>query len=80
MENVQDVLNCPIVDGIHKETSSMHIEGRGMEPYFSKLVVDINGFDFPFTIDCGCVLALDICGTWYAFTKEEWDKHKNDEI
>lgn len=81
MENVQDVLNCPIVGGIQKETCSMYIEGRGPKPYyFIKLVVDITGFKFPFTIDRGSVLALDICGTWYAFTKEEWDKHKNDEI
>lgn len=80
MENVRDVLNCPIVGGIRKETSNMYIEGRGMESYFSKLVVDIAGFNFPFTIDRGSVLALDICGTWYAFTKEEWDEHKNDEI
>lgn len=80
MENVRDVLNCPIVGGIQKETSSVYIEGRGTKPYFTKLVVDITGFDFPFTINRGCVLALDICGTWYAFTKEEWDKHKNDEI
>ena len=80
MENVQDVLNCPIVGSIRKETSSVYIEGCGTKPYFTKLVVDITGFDFPFTINCGSVLALDVCGTWYAFTKEEWDKHKNDEI
>lgn len=61
MENVRDVLNCPIVGGIQKKTSSVYIEGRGTKPYFTKLVVDITGFDFPFTINCGSVLALDIC-------------------
>lgn len=80
MENVQDVLNCPIVSGIRKETSNMYIEGRGMEPYFSKFVVNVSGFSLPFALDIGCVLALDICGTWYAFTREGWDEHKNDEI
>lgn len=81
MENVQDVLNCPIVSGIHKDTSRVYIEGRG-EPYatHSVLLVDVSGFDYHFAIDAGDVLALDICGTWYAFMKEEWYRHKNDEI
>ena len=80
-DNIWDVLNCPIVDCIHKEKSMVHVEGRG-EPYavLSMLVVDVAGFGLPFAIDRGCVLALDICGTWYAFTREEWDEHKNDEI
>ena len=79
--NILEVLNCPIVECIRKESDRSYIEGRG-EPYttFSVFVVDIAGFDLPFTIDRGCVLALDICGTWYAFRKEEWDEHKNDEI
>ena len=31
-------------------------------------------------IDDGSVLALDLCDTWYAFSKAGWEKHKNDEI
>ena len=45
----------------------------------SELVVDVTGFG-PFTINHGNILVLDICGTWHAFTKEEWDRYKNDEI
>lgn len=80
-DNILDVLDCPIVDCIHKERSMIHVEGR-VDPYalLSALVVDVAGFDLPFAIDKGCVLALDICDTWYAFTREGWDRHKNDEI
>lgn len=80
-DNILEVLNCPIVEGIRKVTDRLCVEGRG-EPYTmrSVLVVDVAGFGLPFAIDRGCVLAIDICDTWYAFTKEEWDKHKNDEI
>lgn len=80
-DNILEVLDCPIVEGTHKCTDRSYIEGRG-EPYTtcSVLVVDVAGFDLPFAIDDNSVLALDICDTWYAFTKEEWDKHKNDEI
>lgn len=80
-DNILEVLDCPIVEGIHKETDGRCIEGRG-EPYavLSVLVLDVAGFDLPFAIDRGHVLALDICDTWYAFTKEEWDRYKNDEI
>lgn len=80
-DNILEVLNCPIVEGIRKETDRLCIEGRG-EPYTTRsaLVVDVAGFGLPFAIDRGCVLALDICGTWHAFTKEEWDRYKNDEI
>lgn len=80
-DNILEVLNCPIVEGIRKETDRLCVEGRG-EPYTmrSVLVVDVAGFGLPFAIDRGCVLAIDICDTWYAFTKKEWDKHKNDEI
>ena len=80
-DNILEVLDCPIVEGIRKETDRLCIEGRG-EPYTtcSVLVVDVAGFDLPFAIDKGCVLALDICDTWYAFTREGWDRHKNDEI
>ena len=27
-DNIWDVLNCPIVDCIHKEISMIHVEGR----------------------------------------------------
>lgn len=80
-ENIKDVLQVPIVEGIRKINESAYIEGRG-EPYFTwtALVLDVNGFVLPFDIDKGCVLALDICDTWYAFTKKQWENHKNDEI
>ena len=78
-DNILEVLDCPIVEGMHKETDRSYIEGRG-EPYsvLSVLVVDVAGFDLPFAIDRGCVLALDVCGTWYAFTIEVWVRYKND--
>lgn len=80
-DNILEVLDCPIVSGIRKINKSAYIEGRG-EPYTtcSVLVIDVAGFGLPFAIDRGCVLALDICDTWYAFTREGWDRHKNDEI
>lgn len=80
-DNILEVLDCPIVEGIRKETDGLCVEGRG-ELYITRsvLVVDVAGFDLPFAIDRGCVLALDICDTWYAFTKKGWDRYKNDEI
>ena len=80
-DNILEVLDCPIVEVIRKCKDGFCIEGRG-ELYITRsvLVVDVSGFGLAFAIDIGCVLALDVCGTWYAFTKEEWDKHKNDEI
>ena len=80
-ENLAEVLKCPIVEGIRKINDSAYIEGRG-EPYFTwtLAVLDVNGFDLPFAIDDNSVLALDICDTWYAFTKKQWNEHKNDEI
>ncbi|MCF2559444.1 hypothetical protein I6E23_05680 [Prevotella brevis] len=80
-DNILEVLDCPIVECIRKETDRLCVEGRG-ELYImrSALVVDVARFGLPFAIDRGCVLAIDICDTWYAFTREEWDKHKNDEI
>ena len=46
--NILEVLNCPIVEGIRKETDRLCIEGRG-EPYsvLSVLVVDVAGFGLP---------------------------------
>lgn len=28
-DNILEVLNCPIVEGIHKDTDRLYIEGRG---------------------------------------------------
>ena len=80
-ENIKDVLQVPIVVGMHKINDGAYIEGRS-EPYFTWTiaVLDVNGFDKPFAIDGKSVLALDICDTWYAFTKKQWENHKNDEI
>lgn len=79
-DNILEVLDCPIVEDIRKETDRLYIEWRE-EPYavLSALVVDVTGFG-TFTINHGNVLALDICGIWYAFTKYEWDRYKNYEI
>lgn len=57
------------------------MEGRG-DPYFisSTAVLDVNGFNLPFAIDDNNVLAVDVCDNWYAFTKKQWEEHKNDEI
>lgn len=44
------------------------------------MYVHIEGFDSDFCIDQGNILALDICDTWYAFSRRGWDKHKNDEV
>lgn len=81
-ENLAEVLKCPIVEGIRKENlNNYRQEGRG-NCYITDyaLLLDVCNFDLPFGLSFGGVLALDICGTWYAFTKKEWDKHKNDEI
>ena len=36
--------------------------------------------DSDFCIDQGDILALDICDTWYAFSRKGWEEHKNDEV
>lgn len=79
--NIEEVLKVPIVEGIHKETSGIYREGYG-EPYYTCTcaVLDVHGFDKPFGIDYGSVLALDLCDNWYAFSKEQWENHKEDEI
>lgn len=80
-ENIKDVLHVPIVEGIHKVNNDFYVEGYG-KPYFtsSVAVLDVIGFDLPFAIGSGCVLAVDVCDNWYAFTKKQWEKHKDDEI
>lgn len=42
--------------------------------------IKAEGFDSDFCINQGNMLALDICDTWYAFSKAGWEKHKNDEV
>lgn len=80
-DNIWEALNCPIVKGVRKETGFSCEDGRGY-PYtvYVSFAFDVSGFDLPFAIGHGDVLALDVCGTWYAFDKEEWNRHKNDEI
>ena len=66
-ENISDVLQVPIVTNIYKNKNFKNpcIDGRSV-PYD--------------TITMMYVLALDICDTWYVFSKAGWEKHKNDEI
>ena len=82
-DNIWEVLNCPIVKGIQKETTPINSEGDE-KPYATHFMFLLEtcgcGLYFGNDYNQGNVLALDVCGTWYAFTKEEWDKHKNDEI
>ena len=80
-ENILEVLRCLIVEGIRKEISIVYEEGRAT-PYatHTELLLDVSGYELPFGFDLGSVLALDVCGTWYAFTRKEWNEHKNDEI
>lgn len=80
-ENIKKILEVPIVEGIHKECDEEYIEGYG-KPYttWSVALLDIAGFDLPFSIDVGGILALDVCDNWHAFTKKQWEKHKEDEI
>lgn len=71
-ENIKDVLHVPIVEGIHKVNNDYYVEGLGA-PYFtsSVAVLDVIGFDLPFAIGDGSVLAVDVCDSWYAFTKKQ---------
>lgn len=82
-ENISDVLQVPIVTNIYKNKNfkNLCIDGRSV-PYdtITMMYVHIEGFDNDFCIDQGDILALDICDTWYVFSKAGWDKHKDDEI
>ena len=82
-ENISDVLQVPIVTSVHKARlfKNPFIDGRS-NPYDALAVqkVHIEGIESDLYLNQGDVLALDICDTWYAFSKEGWDKHKNDEI
>ena len=79
-KNISDVLQVPIVTSLYK-TKFFKKEGRS-NPYdtIALMYVHIEGFDSDFCINQGNMLALDICDTWYAFSKAGWEKHKNDEV
>lgn len=89
-ENIWDVLKCPAVESIEKkiekyaDASCKQVE---MDIISIKLAQDVKlcFTNIPFRNDnprayMYDVLALDICDTWYAFTKHGWEEHKNDEI
>lgn len=82
-ENISDVLQVPIVTSVYKTKlfKDPFIEGRS-NPYDVLVVmyVRVEGIKSDLCINQGDVLALDICDTWYAFSKEGWKKHKNDEV
>lgn len=82
-ENISDVLQVPIVTSLYKTKNFKNpcLEGRSV-PYdtIALMYVHIEGFDSDFCINQGNMLALDICDTWYAFSKAGWEKHKNDEV
>lgn len=82
-ENISDVLQVPIVTSLYKTKNYKNpcLEGRSV-PYdtIAMMYVRIEGFDSDFCIDQGDILALDICDTWYAFSRHGWDEHKNDEV
>ena len=78
-ENISDVLQVPIVTSLYKTKNFKNpcLEGRSV-PYdtIALMYVHIEGFDSDFCIDQGYILALDICDTWYAFSRHGWEKHK----
>ena len=82
-ENISDVLQVPIVTSVYKTKffKNPFIEGR-INPYdaLEVMYVHVEGIKSDLCINEGDVLALDICDTWYAFSKAGWEKHKNDEI
>ena len=82
-ENISDVLQVPIVTSVYKTKLYKYpfIEGRS-NPYDVLVVmyVHVEGIKSDLCINQGDVLALDICDTWYVFSKEGWEKHKNDEV
>lgn len=78
-ENISDVLQVPIVTSLYK-TKNLKTLVLKVVAFLMILYVHIEGFESDFCIDQGDILALDICDTWYAFSKAGWEKHKNDEI
>lgn len=77
-ENISDVLQVP---NTRLRIIKTLLEGRSV-PYDTIAVIylHIEGFDSDFCIDQGDILALDICDTWYAFSRKGWEEHKNDEV
>lgn len=77
------VREVPIVTSLYKTKNFKNpcLEGRSV-PYdtIALMYVHIEGFDSDFCINQGYILVLDICDTWYAFSKAGWEKHKNDEV
>ena len=82
-ENILDVLQVPIVTSVYKDKlfKNPFLEGRS-NPYdaLSVMYVHVEGIKSDLCINQGDVLALDICDTWYTFSKAGWEKHKNDEV
>ena len=82
-ENISDVLQVPIITSVYKKKffKNPFIEGCS-NPYDALVVMKahIEGIESDLYLDQGNVLAIDICDTWYAFSKEGWDEHKNDEV
>ena len=82
-ENIPDVLQVPIVNSVYKTKfiGNPFIEGRS-NPYdvLEVMYVHVEGIKSDLCVNQGYVLALDICDTWYAFSKEGWEEHKNDEV
>lgn len=78
-ENISDVLQVPIVTSVYKTKffKNPFIEGRS-NPYdaLAVMYVHVEGIKSDLCINQGDVLALDICDTWYAFSKAGWEKHK----
>ena len=79
--NIEEVLNVPIVDGIEKKRNEYYTEGySSVYSTWSENTLNVQGYDLPFRIGKGSVLALDVCDNWHAFSKGQWEKHKDDEI
>ena len=82
-ENISDVLQVPIVTSVYKTKlfKNPFVEGRSI-PYdaLAAMYVHVEGIKSDLCINQGDVLALDICDTWYTFSKAGWEKHKNDEV
>lgn len=82
-KNISDILQVSIVTSLYKTKNLKNpcLEGRSV-PYdtIAVMYVHIEGFDSDFCIDQGYILALDICDTWYAFSRNGWEEHKNDEV
>lgn len=78
-KNISDVLQVPIVTSLYKTKNFKNpcFEGRSV-PYdtIALMYVHIEGFDSDFCINQGYILALDICDTWYAFSKAGWENIK----